>query len=169
MHMLVGVNVRELQAAGLQLGNLGSGFGLDFGLAESCAAKALQTTDPAEKFTQRGPELPGCGDGKMRNLMGGREHGLSIDQNHVAPDAERGQGQGLADGFTGGAGLSHQGGAGENPHGMQLGYSLIDSQGQSEVVRVDNQLAHHGESINFTEKFLEGRKLPAAEAIALVE
>jgi len=74
--------------------------------------------------------------------LGCDKGGFAVDEDDVAADAQRGCGEGELDGFFGGAGAGHEGGAGELALAVQLEDGAIDAAGEAKVVGVYYQALH---------------------------
>jgi hypothetical protein len=106
--VLVSVDVGEAEAAALEVGDLGVGFGFDFSgkwvLAEPCVLLAEELKKEVAEF---GIEAAGDGVGEPGDVLAGGEDGFSIDEDYVAAYAECGGCASEFDGLISGGGSGH--------------------------------------------------------------
>jgi len=132
-----------VNSSALQQGDLGGGFGFDFG-CDFCARRrsGCGAVEQTKKLRQRGAESAGGCLGQVGKIASSRENRFSIEQNHMAADAEGGCGTRDIDGVGSGGSARHECCAGEETGLVQLGDGTIYALCQAEVVRVDDETPH---------------------------
>jgi hypothetical protein len=156
MRMLVRVDVGDPQSPRLQTFDLRCGFRFD--LASNIAAR-LDVRLPHEGH-KRGLEGPAKRIGKVRYKLR-REHGLSINENHMAPNLQRWIGKSQFDGFVRCRSLGHEGRAGEQAVAVKLNDGAVDTRSQAEVVGVHDEAAHRPSVPIGTDRDQAGEKVRA--------
>lgn len=112
VRVLVCVQVRDAEARLLQAANLRSGFGFDFGGADTAEVKI------GGKAAERWSQLP-VGANEGRNLCR-FESRSPIDQHDVAADFERGRGASQGHGIVEECARCHERGRSEHTGAMQF-------------------------------------------------
>jgi hypothetical protein len=145
--VLVSVHVGEAQPVALQQGDLRSGFGFDFGGADTSGIEAFQVS------AKRRIKSSGCAvdESGYAARVGS---GCSVDEHNVTADAERGHGQRHVDRFFGACRPRHEGRASKDLSRMQFQDPAIDSRGHPEIVGIDDKTRHGNKLINPARKTL---------------
>lgn len=141
MCVLVGIEVRDVEACCLELADLCEGFGSDVGCAQ------LTTHDCEDEGEERGAEVYVVGADKRGNGGGGRG-GSAVGEDDVAADAERRVALRDANGVVEGRACGHEGGGAEDAGAIKVFDSPINAWSKAEVVRVDDEAGwHEGEEM----------------------
>ena len=133
MGVLVGVEMGEREAGGLELRHLRRRFGSDFGGGKAVAQGGTR------KAHEPRPESRAVGE--RRNLSW-RGHGYKLDQINMTADRKLRQGAGKGNGFVQLSAHGHHAGGGDNAALVRLGDGAVDARGKAEVVGVDDEPLH---------------------------
>ncbi len=130
--VLVGVNVGDGDAGGLDATDLRDGLALDFRSVDAAAEEVDHELGEAGAETSTGRE---------RWKLAGMERRVAIHENNVAADSERclheGGVRGVAKGCPGG----HQCRGGQDFEGIQFQDGAVHAFRQTEIIRVDDKAA----------------------------
>ncbi len=140
MHVgvFVGVNVAGCDADIADALDLSAKFGFDIDAADEAGRN---TGDYIEKaFGQI------AAFGYERGDFFRRGDGAAAGKNEVAAHVETGNFAGLGDGVVKGLGVGHQSGAGEDSFAEGLDDAVIDADGETEVVRIDDERFHEAKA-----------------------
>ena len=138
MRVLVRVEVRNRDAGRLKPTNLSCGFGFDLFPLEAAEERALgETTQTVAKscaiFAVRVHE-----GRHLRSVQNRR----TINQDHVAADAQLRGASGLLHRVLKGGPIGHQSGGRHHTLAVRLYNGAIDTRGEAKVVSIDNEAAH---------------------------
>jgi hypothetical protein len=136
MRVLVGVEVRDVDARALELLHLGDGLAFDIVFADGAAEEGLNEVEKrgAKAFAVGAEER---GDGLRRR------GGNPVGKDDVAAYAEGRIGVGDGDGIVECSASGHQGSGGERVGVVKLCDGAVDAWGEAEVVRVDDESGSH--------------------------
>lgn len=133
MGVLVGVEMGEREAGGLELRHLRGRFGGNFSGGEAVAQggtrKAHEPRPECRVFGER-RNLPGCG------------HGCELNQINMTADRKLRQSAGEGNGFVQLSARGHHAGGGDNAVLVRLDDGAVDARGKAEVVGVDDEPLH---------------------------
>ncbi len=133
--LCVSMCVRRTPAP-LQKSDLRGGFGLDFVRADAACEKAQQ--ECRERIRRNCPVRAST---RLGIFFGGRT-GSPSTRTTWQPTPSDGRCARQFNGLVCRAGARHQGGAGDQARGMQLGDGPVHARGQSKIVGVDDEAAH---------------------------
>lgn len=135
--VLVGIQMCDGDAGGLELQHLRQDFCAEVALGQ------LASQSGCCEGMEGWAEAPAVGADERGNGLRRRDRD-AIGEDDVAADAERGVALGDGDGIVKGRAIRHQGCGAEGAGAMQLFDRAIDTCGEAEVVRVDDQASGHG-------------------------
>lgn len=137
MGVLVSIEVRDVKSGGLDAADLSESFGAELLLAE------LARGCSGGKVEQRRAEPAPVGPEERRDAIWRGERD-AVDKDDVAADAQRWVAAGEGDSVLERRAICHQGCGAEDARTVKVLDGAIDSGGEAEVVRIDDESSGHG-------------------------